>query len=202
MKDRTDISGYLGCMEEVKQRSALVSRILTADFTTGREDYDYEMVALNLRKILELIAFSSIMSNLAEYKKAYEDAHRHWNAERIMRDVEKVNPNFYPVSAKIEQQDSGVKRVVESEEDCLSKKEFVKLYKICGSTLHIPNSIQGKKTVNFVHQPGVWLMKIHNLLSTHYTTLLQSGHMWLIVLTHSEDGKAHGYPAEPVPIEA
>jgi len=190
-------------MDEIKTRSGVISRLLTRDLSTGRDDYDYEIVALHLRKILELIAFSSITSNLEQYKATYENADRHWHAERILKDVEKINPSFYPVPARIQApNDDGVRNVATRDDDFLTRNEFEKLYALCGSLLHISNALKGKKSINFVHHPGIWLMKIHNLLSTHYVRLVDDRHVWVVTLEHPEDGHVHAVHAEPFPRDA
>jgi len=51
---------------------------------------------LHFRRVLELIAFSSLAANLNVYAAAQQKYHEHYNARLLVRDVEKVNPSFYP----------------------------------------------------------------------------------------------------------
>ena len=51
---------------------------------------------LQVRKILELVALSSLVANSKLYTKTYEDFARHYNAELILRDLERINSDFYP----------------------------------------------------------------------------------------------------------
>jgi hypothetical protein len=185
-------------MEEIRQRSELIAHILTDGATLGREDFDYELIALNLRKILELIAFASIMGNLDAYRRAYADAEKHWNAKRILLAVQKINPNFYPVPVEMGEPDAnGVKHFKEPTKEFLNRSEFEQLYDLCGSVLHVPNNIAGKKKViNFVRHPGLWLMRIHNLLNTHYIKLAHCEDVWLVVMDDPADGKVHTYACE------
>jgi hypothetical protein len=87
---------YAALMEELKLRMDLITRLLS-----GKDKLPisptYEMIALQFRKMLELIAFGSLIAN----KKAYEAVHRRfaeeWNANRLLKQLENVNPSFYPV---------------------------------------------------------------------------------------------------------
>lgn len=45
---------------------------------------------------LELIAFGSLVANKDSYSAAYAKFAEHWNARLMLRDVERVNPDFYP----------------------------------------------------------------------------------------------------------
>jgi hypothetical protein len=194
---------YCECMEEIKTRSGVIASVLTRDLSIGRDDFDYELVALQLRKILELMAFSSIASNLEQYEATYENAHRHWHAERILKDVERINPHFFPVPARVGAPNAdGVRSVEVRTDDSLTRSEFETLYALCGTVLHIGNALKGKKSVNFVHHPGIWLMKINNLLSTHYVRLIDDGHVWVVTMEHPENGHVHAVQGEPYRPEA
>ena len=71
---------YLSLMEDVKRRIALVRRFAARTLTLGAEVFDYECVSLQLRKILELIAFSSLCANRDAYASVHANVHEHWRA--------------------------------------------------------------------------------------------------------------------------
>jgi hypothetical protein len=50
---------YCALMEEVKSRVALLQRITTGSLRHGTENFEYECASLQLRKVLESIAFGS-----------------------------------------------------------------------------------------------------------------------------------------------
>jgi hypothetical protein len=195
---REPMKEYCGCMEEIRNRSSVIANLLSGSATLGRQDYDYELVALHLRKILELIAFGSVIGNLEKYFQTFANAHKHWNAEKILADLEKVNPHFYPVPVDIGQRDErGITDVRDSSREHLTRAEFVTLYNRCGAALHIPNSIKAKRVIDFIHHPGVWLQKIHGLLETHYIALPEDGNVWLVFLNDQKTNRVRAFKAGP-----
>ncbi len=72
------------------------------DFTSGKTHCTYlqttiEAEALQLRKLLELIAFSSLVSYQEAYSSLRNDIVKDWHAARILHKIESINPEFYPV---------------------------------------------------------------------------------------------------------
>src|SRR5882762_9459912 len=93
-----ELTQYCNCMEEVKHRVGLVRSLLIGSVSTGYPAFDTEMVFLQFRKILELVAFASLTANKDVYSAAYEKFTTHWNAKRMLGYLEKVNPEFYPIA--------------------------------------------------------------------------------------------------------
>jgi hypothetical protein len=75
-----ELTQYCNCMEEVRQRVTLVHSILTRSVSTGYPAFDLETTFLQLRKILEVIAFASLTANKDVYSAAYATFATHWNA--------------------------------------------------------------------------------------------------------------------------
>src|SRR5438477_12450715 len=91
-----DTSRYIRGMEEVRERLKLIELVTERKLTTGREFSDVEFVFLQLRKILELIAFASLTANKEKYSAVHAKFAEHWNAKWMLADLEKINPDFYP----------------------------------------------------------------------------------------------------------
>jgi hypothetical protein len=87
---------YANSMSRVRQRVDLVQRVLGREFELGSEAFDAELVYLQFRKILEEIAFSSLAANKTEYSALHANFAKHWKAEKILQELENLNPNFYP----------------------------------------------------------------------------------------------------------
>ncbi len=101
---RTDIQIYCDCMAEVRNRIGVVQAVLAKRTTTSVEAYDIELVFLQLRKTLELIAFGSLSANKAAYSAAHKNFSDHWRAKTMLDELGKVNPDFYsmPLDAPLE----------------------------------------------------------------------------------------------------
>ena len=59
-----------------------------------------EFSALLLRKSMEQVVLGSLISNRDAYCAAFDQFERVWHAKLILRDIERVNPNFYPMPIK------------------------------------------------------------------------------------------------------
>jgi hypothetical protein len=154
-----------------------------------------ESLCLQFRKILELIAMASLVANTKEYSRVHKDFQRHWNAELLLKDLERVNPRFYPQPIKeITSKKPGIKTEQEElKEGVLTRKEFIKIYKKCGAILHADNPLG--RSSNYKYYERVmpeWLSKIIALLNCHNVRLVDQDRFWLIHMTENDD-EVHYY---------
>ena len=91
-----EIDLYCNLMYEVKKRIAVVQGFLGGQINAIYPRMTIELAVLQLRKMLELIALVSLVAHKDEYAKRHQKFASHWHAERILRDIEKINPDFYP----------------------------------------------------------------------------------------------------------
>lgn len=174
-----NIEMYSNCMEEVRDRIALVHRVMEG-FTVGHQAFDQELVFLQLRKTLELVAFASLIANREKYSATYEKFASHWNAERVLNDLEKVNPEFYPIPVNEPEERDGIKHCSRVAEEFLTKEDFVTLYDKCGKMLHSRNPFTTEGTrIPLVYSVKQWVSRIQTLLRLHITHLV-SGDVWII----------------------
>lgn len=194
-----EIVTYCNCMEEVKLRIGLVRSVVVRSVTTGREDFDTELVFAQLRKTLELIAFASLSANKAKYSAAYNNFATCWNAKRMLDDLEKVNPDFYPIPVAYSGiNKEGVKHFELLTEGFLTKDEFVVLYDKCGQILHARNPFTNQDAViRLGYSVSDWELRIQKLLSLHRVHLVDSSNTWLVSMKEPNDGKVHAYDAQP-----
>ena len=92
---------YAVYMHEIRSRLNLIGTAGAALHSkkpvTGLPATDVELCFLNFRKILELIMYASVLAH--EYAGAEisrKIADKEWNARRIFRYLEQVNPHFFP----------------------------------------------------------------------------------------------------------
>jgi hypothetical protein len=131
---------YASLMEGVKLRIALVDEL-----TSGKGDIPliprFEFIALQLRKILELIAFGSLVANEKLYASTHAGFAEEWNAKRLLAKLERLNALFYPIPVK--QTPSNVPGVFLKHEKVaagyLTKETFVKAYQECSELIHTKN---------------------------------------------------------------
>jgi len=113
-----------------------------------------------IRKILELIALSSLVANKNEYARARKNFNRDWNAKFILNDLEKINPKFYPVLTK-QILDPTSKKVMKTEtvkSGYLTRSEFENICDRCGGLLHANNPFgQAKDIDKFIQVVPSWM---------------------------------------------
>jgi len=198
-KDKID--QYCDVMEDIKRRKIVIDAFMMGKCTTPYKATNLETICLQVRKILELIALGSMVANHKEFSKQHEKFHKYWHAERILNDIEKMNPSFYPQPIeKILIPQDGVKaQRVNVKDGYLTKKEFVKVYNKCGGILHADNPF-GSKTDYSYYEKGIsaWMTRILKLLNAHTIRLLNDENIYLIHMEEERDRKVHGYTVAPV----
>ncbi|MDJ0837566.1 MAG: hypothetical protein QNK37_13715 [Acidobacteriota bacterium] len=93
----SNIERYLGFMEEVKCRIHVVQSFYQKEWSAIYRITTIESLCLQIRKILESIALGSLVLNKEQFEKHGVKFHKFYHASRILRDIEGLNPEFYPV---------------------------------------------------------------------------------------------------------
>ena len=162
---------YQNQLVEIKRRISIIREFLNNEKTTGFFNTDVEFVCLQLRKIIELIAFSSLIANKEEYSKAREKYKNDWKPEYIFKDLGRLNPDFYPVPVN-GVRDGKYLRLIPKKDGFLSKDDAIELYKKCNSVLHVNNPYKGEKDLKKINKNfRIWTNKIVTLLDNHNITL-------------------------------
>ena len=55
-----------------------------------------ESMVLHVRMITELVALASLAANNSIFEQNRTKFEDYWHPKKILRDIEKLNPNFYP----------------------------------------------------------------------------------------------------------
>lgn len=182
---------YLNQMALIKIRQAVIEKIINKRTTTGYLYSDIEICVLELRKIIELIAMGSLVSNVDKYSEVYDKYQKAWNARLIFQDIERINPRFYPEPIEIKRTGEYDEFVLAST-DYLTKDDAKKLYEKCGAFLHEDNPFKSKHDVSFYESSiPVWNVKIVNLLNRHLVHLYDDN-MYFVVMKSEIDGKPRG----------
>jgi hypothetical protein len=138
-------------MLEVKRRFRAIDRILGAKKPlTKNEEVDIESAFLQVRKIVELITFSAIISDEQRYKRYRElDASKNpndkgdytldWNAANILKRLSKISPHFLPIPlGEMITQPDGIKHFNEATAKATLDR-LISIYKTAGGFAHMPN---------------------------------------------------------------
>ena len=160
-----DVQKYLSTMAEIRYRLSNICRILN---TNPIDTVSFESVLLQLRKSLELIAFSSLVSNKEGYISVRGSVEKDWHAVRILKAVEIVNSDFYPVPVN----PSNNSKLPSLTGGFLTKLEFMEWYDLCGNYMHAKNPFIEEKSKSDVLEllPGL-ITKLELLLQEHLINL-------------------------------
>lgn len=172
-----DIQRYIACMQEIKKRVEVVKPFFDKAVTTGHPITDAEFICLQLRKILELIALSSLCAHREQYEEVRKSFRTDWKAEKIFGEIEKLNPNFYPlpyIQKSINPETGRVNALDEKKEGFLTRVEFKTAYDRCSAFLHAYNlySFKPADLDELRETCREWIVKIIELLNTHIIQLI------------------------------
>ncbi len=187
-------------MEEIKKRVEVERTVLLGRLNVMYVTTTAETVALQLRKILDLIALASLVANREEYHRIKSNIAKEWNAKHILKVLRELNPNFYPQPS--EQVFKGKTTEGQSiydtpliESGFLTKEDFVALYDKCSRLMHADNPFSEDQQGDLVKFLNVeaprYLQQITTLLNHHHVHPVDDDRMFLSVMQDSKDGNAN-----------
>lgn len=191
-EDPQDIQKYIWCMKEIKLRMDVIINFIDGKKNTGQLPTDMEFVALQFRKVLELIVLASICANKKAYSESRKYFYSDWNGKRILEDLGKVNPNFYPNPGKqiIDDKTGRVIRIEKIEEEYLTKDLYIELYDKCGDLLHSFNPYGKHPNPESLIKDEFpkWKDRIIHLLNHHQIQLVDSDkQLWVVMRTEGDE---------------
>lgn len=143
---------------------------------------------------MELIALGSLVAQKELFSKVYADFAKYWNAELLVKDIERLNPRFYP--EPIVQQASKKPGVfmdwVPRKDDFLTRDDFLKLYKKCGAIMHSGNPYGSQVDLGYYEKMvGFWRNRIVYFLSAHLIRLVGEERLYLVQMGASDEAPTH-----------
>ena len=200
MKEQSETIKYCNYLEDVRIRLLTIQKFTQGNASLkelGRDDFDIEFVAIQLRKSLEGIAFSTLIANQDIYSQQYNNFAKHWNPKLLMKDLERLNPDFYPkpIGVIAEPDENGVKTFDYLEDGYLTKEDFVFLYDKCGKALHTLNPYNENSVIDLKISVHDWVQKIIKLLYLHQVRLVDDSETFIVYLQHPETNKVKAWRA-------
>jgi len=193
---KTDLELYIELMNEIKKRSHSVLTMLQKKYSTAYQVTNIEFMCLQIRKMLELISLGSLVINKLDFEEQKIKYEKFWHAERILSDIERINPDFYPRPV-FEKPSTvlGIKNeIIDIEDGYLKRDDFTKIYEKCGKIMHADNPFGSKVDLKYYEsQILTWLDLIVRLLNTHVIRLKGNNNFYLIHMKGGRDDLVHGY---------
>src|SRR5271155_3857663 len=182
MRQTTDIEKYAATMKQIKLRTEVIRLFFRANATPIICQRPSRPIGLQFRKMFELIAFSSLAANREQYSAAYENFATHWRAGKLLENLERINPDFYPkpVLEVRSAQPGVVNDLKDRDQDYLKQAELIVAHRKCGALMHAENPFgQPIDYKYFEKNYPKWNTKIINLLNMHKVHLLGDTGFWL-----------------------
>lgn len=190
---------YRLAMEDVKRRLLMIEDLGDKTVTLGDVDLDRDAAFLQFRKVLEFIAFSSLIAHKELYSQAYANFHDRWRACKLLEDIEKLNPNYYPQPIdSVEVPGEARKHLTPRKDGFLTKGDFVTLYDKTSEFIHVWNPYTKKvPKIDLVYSAREWLNRIWALLKIHVAHL-PDDRLWIVVIPKERGGAVQVATAELV----
>jgi hypothetical protein len=165
-----DMTKYLEAMREIKLRQEVIHNLSTGALFTKYNVQTIEVIGLQFRKIFELIALASLSAHHKLYSQAYKDFASHWRASKMIGNLRKINPNFYP--HPIIQGPSDDPKIASKwsnrKDDYLTEARLIDAHWRCGALMHAANPYA--KTIDYdsyAQNFKIWHEQFVNLLDCH-----------------------------------
>lgn len=178
---------YIKCMKEIKSRMYLIKDIMAKGTNQDEILFDTEFACLQFRLIIELIVLSNLAANQKLYKNSIKELKKEWRPHLILKTLEDINPNFYPVPVSMDYSKlnvlTGEGLVVEPvESGYLKKEDIIKIYYKCSAYLHAANPFAEPYDFLIRLQFPEWWRQIEWLIASHFVQLIESKRSLLVLV--------------------
>ncbi len=151
--EELDIQQYSDLMEQTKLKLEAIEGLM--DMPGIINQTRLESICLQLRMILELIIFSSLVSNKDAWRKSQEELRKAWNVKKIMKDLKAIHSKYYP-------------QAKEDVRGFLTEARLVSVYDQLNGIIHAENPLgPGVNLRRCIESIPIWLKWIVNLLTEH-----------------------------------
>jgi hypothetical protein len=185
-----DTNSYIAVMAEVKRRIAVVDSFLNGKSTALYRETGIECMILQLRMTMELIALGSLAANKELFEQQKKKFEKHWNPADILRDIEALNPHFYPRPVQqVPANEPGIKtNLVDIKSGFLTQADLIEIHGRCGNLLHANNPYRKGRDYDLYERfLPTWRKKVVSPLNSHVIRLLSADRMYLVQM--GRDGK-------------
>ncbi len=191
---KPDTKACIAVMEEIKHRTNVVSALSDQRISVMYKATHVESMVLQVRMITELVALASLSANKSIFEKNRIKFEKQWHPKEILRDVENLYPNFYPVPVvEVPLEHSIVSgKFVPLQDGYLTRDELIEVHGKCGNLLHAQNPY-GKSVDydNYKKMVPIWIIRIVALLNFHLIKLLNEDRFYRVYMRDVKDGRAH-----------
>ena len=188
LAERLDIEQYCDLMDEVKDKVVSIEQLMEMPGITNRTRV--ESVCLQLRMLLELVVFSSLVSNKDVWKRSQKELQSSQDISKKLKELRRLHPEFYPKPVDLDGSISG-EEPGERTGGFLDEDELIRVYGRLGGILHAENPM-GKAIDYRYYMDSVpeWISLLLGLLDCHKVYLYHHPEeFYLVKMAGDVDGE-------------
>ena len=146
-----------------------------------------EIAAVQLRKLCEMVVFSSLVVNKTKYAELHVNYARHWRIKNIMEEIAAFHPHYFPIPAV--DVDGHIQHL--SGPQYLDESELIEIYNDASGILHADRPYAGDSEPidQFMSTVQPRVSKFRNLLNKHVTHPFSEMHLHMFIVHMTEHGK-------------
>lgn len=181
-------------MEEIKRRQHAIDDILSGKRATTFKYTNVEFVALQFRKIFELIVLATLASHKHLFEGLTRKLSKEWQISRVIAIVEKKNPDFYPEPIdRVPSTTSAVKddwKPITS--GFLKLDDLTRAHGSIGNLMHANNPYREELLLEDIEkQFSSWRTQLIRLLDNHLVKFPDNKTILYVGMQSVENGKVH-----------
>jgi hypothetical protein len=189
-----DYANYKRCMEEIKRRTRAIDDVMGGKQTTSFKYTNVEFVALQFRKIFELIILATLASNNHLFEGLARKLSKEWQVTKVVEIVKKKNPAFYPKPVdRVPLEDPVIKDEWKNvETGYLTLDELIVAHGKIGNLMHANNPYREEFMLDEIekHFP-IWRTRIVRLLNNHLIEFPDDKTVLYVGMQSLETGEVH-----------
>jgi hypothetical protein len=168
------VDSYRAMMLKVNDRMNKVQSVISKAIE-GVQEFELETVALNFRKILELIIYANLEGNREDYYSIHAPERRDWNIKLLIDRIKSINPHYFPVPMTVDVLKAAQENKLTFTKYtglAMTEDDMVDLFNICGKLLHEDKvDILPPDAREYLPIFTDWYYKLAGLLKSHFVYL-------------------------------
>jgi hypothetical protein len=194
MTDGPDYANYIKCMEEIKRRQLSVDDVLDGKKTTSFKYTNIEFIALQFRKMFELVILATLASHQHLFEGLARKLAKEWQVTKVVAIVRKKNPAFYPEPInRTPAANQGVKdEWTPITSSFLTLDELIEAHGKIGGLMHANNPYREEQLLTEIEtQFPIWREKLIRLLDNHLIKFPDDETALYVGMKSAETGAVH-----------
>jgi hypothetical protein len=194
MPEGPDYANYVKCMEEIKRRQFAIDEILGGNKTTSFKYTNIEFIALQFRKIFELVILATLASHQYLFEGLARKLAKEWQVTKIVAIVRKKNPSFYPEpidrAPAVKPGTTDDWKPIKS--SFLTLEELIEAHGKIGGLMHASNPYHEERLLDEVETNfPTWREKLIRLLNNHLIKFPDEETVLYVGMQSTESGAVH-----------